>query len=137
MSRIVIQGWLQVVVSIIGIWVAIITAGPALDAIGAMTAEGGLPSEFQTASGTLRVFFVVFVLCVLLTLLLVGFGKWRHTPFFPHSASNPSAQAWSSVRAMAMRGGGLMLGWRPATRSPASARVSQATASSSVWSGRA
>ena len=48
-----------------------------------------------------------------------------------------STQAWIRLWAMAKGGGALMVGWSPASTARASARVSQATDSSSVWSGRA
>ncbi|MBB4097878.1 hypothetical protein [Sphingomonas kyeonggiensis] len=72
MNRIEVSGYIQIVVGIIGIVVTILTAPAMLDAIGSIASGQSLPHEFSNVSGILRVFCVIFILIILMTLIIFG-----------------------------------------------------------------
>jgi hypothetical protein len=72
MSRIEISGYIQIVLGIVGIVTTILTAPQLLDAVGTISAGGTMPSEFQGASGAIKIFCIMLILSVLTFLVTFG-----------------------------------------------------------------
>jgi hypothetical protein len=95
MTRLEISGYVQIVIGLVGIVLTLLTAPSILDAFGHVTAGQGLPREFNTVSGGIRVFGVMVVLGVLLLLVIIGASITLSTFFKAAGAGHPTlAASW-------------------------------------------
>ncbi|SRR5258705_3337107 len=97
MTRLEISGYVQVVIGLVGIVITLLTAPSILDAFGQVTAGHGLPNEFNTVSGAIRVFGVMLVLAVLLLLTIMGASITLSTLFKATGAGHPTFAATALV----------------------------------------
>ena len=100
MTRVELQGWIQVGLSIFGILVTVWTAGPALDAVGTIATGAELPSAFRGATGVLTIFLLMLLLMTFLMMLMVGLGSVLTMFFRRMDAAMPGHAAFSLVAAV-------------------------------------
>lgn len=109
MTRAEVAGWLQLLVALVGLYLAVTNGGAALEAIGQVGAGQGLPSEFKGAQGAIRVFIFIVILITLLALFFVGLaivlgGLFRHL-----GAIMPLHSAFALIAAIVLGSAGLTL----------------------------
>lgn len=97
MSRLEISGYVQIVIGLVGIVVTLLTAPTILDAFGQVTAGQGLPPEFNTVSGAIRIFGVMLVLAILVLLVIIGASITLSTFFKAAGAGHPTFAASALV----------------------------------------
>lgn len=73
-DRIEVQGWIQVVIGVVGIWLTAAQSQTALIAIAQVIETGSAPDGFGGAGGAIRLFPVIFVMILLLAIALIGLG---------------------------------------------------------------
>jgi hypothetical protein len=93
MSRLELSGYVQIVIGLVGIIVTLLTAPTILDAFGQLTGGHGLPSEFNSVSGGIRIFAVMVVLAMLVMLVVIGASITLSTLFTAAGAGRPMLAA--------------------------------------------
>lgn len=105
MSRMEVQGYVNIVIGAIGIAVTILTAPSLLDTLSHIGGGGAIPKELASVGGAIRIFAVLFILIVFMAVLLFGLSVTLSSVFRAFEAKHPTISAMlcvSSLTALAV-----------------------------------
>ncbi|MFK0299272.1 hypothetical protein ACIQTU_08625 [Brevundimonas sp. NPDC090276] len=96
-SRVEVQGWLNLIVAVAGLYFTATSGTDTLDAIARFSTAGSLPPEFAGSQGIIRVFLFLLMLMIFGSMLFIGLAIMLGQLFRSMGSPRPNHTAFTLI----------------------------------------